>query len=111
MKVVDTFRLYRIRKGDPTYNLIQDMINYCNQHELNINRWQSNNIRCANISKITWGIHKGERTQCSRQANLIYSIVLSQPEGKTEKCTAYKALSIMFEQLKKETQNALSTSL
>lgn len=65
---------------------------------LTLSRWQSSKAKW--IVKITYAIHFGSRTCHFRHLyHPVYYVTLNGREGKTEKCEAYRKLSVLLSYL------------
>ena len=98
-------RLFNSRTFDHKTNTVDfqgDLVNLVKQLEqkakstgLTLSRWQTNGY--GGRVSITWALHSGDRPSFSRDLpDDAQVVVLSQLEGKTKQCEAYKALSTLL---------------
>lgn len=73
-------------------------------HGLTLSRWQSSKAKW--IVKITYALHIGSRTMHARHMGYrcLYTVVLGNREGKTERCEAYRKLSSLLSYLQSMSQ-------
>lgn len=78
--------------------LIDELETECHARGLTLSRWQANGGNYA--TTISYAAHTGERASQYRrlpQDTIRAEAVLSQSEGATERCEAYRKLSKMLE--------------
>lgn len=79
--------------------LVRELEQACAERGLTLSRWQTNHSRFA--LAITWAAHQGERPAQSRYLADHWPMVkLSQLEGKTKRCQAYRLLSVLLEKVR-----------
>lgn len=82
----------------PVARLLAEIEALCEVHGLSLSRWQSSKAKW--IVRITYAIHYGARTTHFRHLyDPVYSVVLHNREGKSERCEAYRKLSTILSYL------------
>ena len=74
-------------------NLVREIEAKATAQGLALSRWETSSTRSGWIKTITWAVHRGPRTDQSKNADAVASITLSQMEGTTKRCEAYRELS------------------
>ena len=101
--------LYHSRRWDekrgtyyesPMVDLVKTIETLATQQGLSLYRWQTASRHNGHIVTITWGLHRGSRPRYSRDCNGT-TVTLSQIEGKTQACEAYKRLLTLLPNLLK----------
>lgn len=83
----------------PMVDLVREIESVCTEKGLTLSRWQTN--KGSRAVTITYAVHTGTRNERSdRQENVVDWFRTEQTEGKTEKCEAYRGLSLVLKTVK-----------
>jgi len=94
--MINIERLYRSAPSfdTPVCNLVRDIEKYAKEKGYKFSRWETHSKACGWYTTVTYAFHKGDRPARSDllpQDALV--MTLTQVEGKTRRCTAYRELS------------------
>ncbi len=97
-------KVYNVPTNSPVGQLINNIEKMAKEKGLNFSRWQANGG--GHTTTVNYAVHSGERAgKAADQTGVVASFSMPLLEGHTEKCTAHKMLSRMFETLKKTDSN------
>lgn len=93
------------RYDSPVADLVRAIEAEAAARGLTLSRWETSGKRLVFDKRITWAVHAGEKPAkhadlFAREGVLIGPIHLSQAEGATERCAAYRSLGALLENVR-----------
>ena len=92
-------KLHNVPQDSPVGKMVAEIEAICTERGLTLSRWQAN--KAGNAVTVTYIAHTGERAAQARYQNGIAAdCTISQMEGTTERCEAYRRLSALRKELR-----------
>jgi hypothetical protein len=92
-------------KNTPTAAVVSEIESVLRSRGLYLYRYRTASRRCSHIQTITYAVHSGSDRPAKSALCDGVAYVLTQDEGKTERCESFRVLSEMLAEIQSASTN------